>query len=73
LHLILPLLLQKDHYQRIRRNLAASGNSTDAWFGGGYTTVNVSTVDRIIFASDTATAVAKGPLSLDKKKFSSIR
>jgi hypothetical protein len=49
-----------------RRNLAASGNLTDAWFGGGITTVGVSTVDRIIFASDTATAVAKGPLTGEK-------
>ena len=42
----------------------ASGNTTDAWFGGGATPGAISTVDRIIFSADTATAVAKGPLSL---------
>jgi hypothetical protein len=34
---------------------------TDAWFGGGDT---VTTVDRITFSNDTATASLRGPLSL---------
>jgi hypothetical protein len=34
------------------------------WFGGGYTSGPLSTVDRITFASDTGTATARGPLSL---------
>jgi hypothetical protein len=47
-----------------RRFLAASGNTTDAWFGGGQT---VSTVDRITFSNDTATASLRGPLSLARR------
>jgi len=44
--------------------LSATGNTTDAYFGGGYYLyAAVSTVDRIIFSVDTATAVTKGPLS----------
>ena len=44
--------------------LAATGNTTDGWFGGAASPAGVvSTVDRVIFASDTATATAKGPLS----------
>ena len=35
--------------------------NTAAWFGGGYT---ISTVQRITFATDTATASVRGPLSL---------
>ena len=46
-----------------RSELAAHGNTTDAWFGGGDAPGTRSTVDRIIFSSDTSTAVAKGPLS----------
>jgi hypothetical protein len=60
----------KGNLSLARTKLAASGNSTDAWFGGGTipgTGVIFSTVDRIIFASDTATAVAKGPLSLGRE------
>ena len=47
----------------VRRDLAAAGNSTDGWFGGGQTPP-VSTVDRITYATDTATASVRGPLSL---------
>ena len=36
--------------------------NTAAWFGGGGATV--STVDRITYATDTATASVRGPLSL---------
>ena len=45
-------------------NMAAAGNTTDAWFGGGDTyPVTVSTVQRITYATDTATASVRGPLS----------
>jgi hypothetical protein len=53
-----------------RRALAATGNTTDGWFGGGNTTGSVpglqSTVDRITYATDTATASTRGPLSLTR-------
>ena len=42
--------------------LAAAGNSTDGWFGGG-TPGPTSTVERITYATDTATASVRGPLS----------
>jgi len=45
-----------------RYYLAAAGNTTDGWFGGGYYPV-MSTVDRITYATDTATASVRGPLS----------
>ena len=47
-----------------RGKLAAAGNTTDGWFGGGYTPAVRSTVDRITYATDTATASVRGPLSL---------
>ena len=47
-----------------RRYLAATGNSTNGWFGGGGTPAVVSTVDRITYATDTATASVRGPLSI---------
>ena len=38
--------------------------NTAAWFGGGYAPSTVrSTVDRITYATDTATASVRGPLS----------
>ena len=47
--------------------LAAAGNTTDGWFGGGGIQsggpVRYSTVDRITYATDTATASVRGPLS----------
>jgi len=48
-----------------RGSTIATGNTTDAWFGGGTPSAGPSgvIVDRIIFLSDSATAVAKGPLS----------
>ena len=45
-----------------RYGLAATGNSSFGYFGGG--SPLVSTVDRIDYSSDTATASPKGPLSL---------
>ena len=44
-----------------RQLLSAAGNATDVWFGGGYSVR--STVDRITYATDTATASVRGPLS----------
>jgi len=51
--------------------LAATSNTTDAWFGGGYIQTDTTTksrVDRITFATDTATASVRGPLSADKQR-----
>ena len=45
-----------------RYYLAAAGNFTDGWFGGGNPGY-FSTVDRITYATDTATASVRGPLS----------
>lgn len=49
-------------------NLGAVGNFNDGWWGGGYTpSTSPSTssrVERVIFSSDTALAVAKGPLAV---------
>lgn len=48
-----------------RSGLAASGTSTDGWHAGGRTNPGAeqSTIDRIIFSSDSSNAIAKGPLS----------
>ena len=54
----------------VKRGPTAGGNTTDAWIGGGLASSSPSdsagyptTVDRIIFSSDTATAAVRGPLS----------
>ena len=47
-----------------RGYLAATGNASYGYFGGGYT--SYSTVDRIDYSNDTATASPKGPLSIGK-------
>lgn len=51
-----------------RSYLAASGNETAGWFGGGAaysgSWTDYTTVDRITYATDTATASVRGPLSL---------
>jgi hypothetical protein len=53
-----------------RYSMAATGNTTDGWFGGGYQYPNPappgyrSTVDRITYATDTATASVRGPLAV---------
>ena len=46
--------------------LAAAGTLTDGWYGGGSQSGvgDISTVNRITYATDTATATTKGPLSL---------
>lgn len=45
--------------------LAASGNSSYGWFGGGSDAsyIKVSSVDRIDYANDTITAAVRGSLS----------
>ena len=46
--------------------MAAAGNTTDGWFGGGRpadVSADLSTVSRITYATDTATASVRGPLS----------
>ena len=56
----------------IRSNSAATGNSNYGWIGGNqyyvppFTLVSFSTVDRIDFSNDSATASPRGPLSLAK-------
>ena len=45
-----------------RKHLAATGNADFGYFGGG-ASPSKSTVDRLDYSNDTATAVAKGPLS----------
>ena len=52
-----------------RSALAAAGNTTNGWFGGGYGPGPLSTVDRITYATDTATASVRGPLSLNSYYF----
>ena len=44
---------------------APPAGATAGWYGGGYTSVpgGISLIDRIIFATDTATASVRGPLS----------
>jgi hypothetical protein len=50
-----------------RYSSAATGNTTDGWFGGGQigppSYDPVSTVDRITYATDNNTASVRGPLS----------
>ena len=48
-----------------RTKPAATGNSSFGYFGGGITPIT-STVDRIDYSNDTATASSKGPLSATK-------
>ena len=46
--------------------VAAPPQNTAGWFGGGYlspTYSDTSTVQRITYATDTATASVRGPLS----------
>ena len=51
-----------------RYSLAATGNSSYGYFGGGFTSAAVSVVDRIDYSNDTATASPKGPLSFPTSK-----
>lgn len=56
----------------IQTNAAAgTGTLTDGWFGGGYQApigTNISLVNRITFATDTATASLRGPLSMPRRQ-----
>ena len=54
--------MEKGPLSLARNYIGATGNSTHGYFAGG--TGPVSTIDRIDYSNDTATAVAKGPLSL---------
>ena len=47
----------------VKYQLAATGNSSFGYFGGGTPFPATSTVDRIDYSNDTATASVKGPLS----------
>jgi len=58
-----------------RYNLAAAGNFTDGWFGGGAggapsSYASYSIVDRITYATDTATTSVRGPLSAGRYQLS---
>jgi hypothetical protein len=54
-----------------KRNLAATGNLNYGWFGGGITPTPaltvISTIDRIDFSNDFATASVRGPLSFARE------
>ena len=53
-----------------RYYLAANGNNTNGWFGGGLDPNlggGVTVIDRITYATDTATASVRGPLVVDKQ------
>ena len=57
-----------------RRSHASSGTLTYGWFGGGYVgapTYSATSVDRITYATDTATASARGPLSAGRYRLAS--
>ena len=59
------------------RSLAASGNTTDGWFGGGYNGPAggpniLSLVSRITYATDTSTASQRGPLTIARSKPGSV-
>ena len=58
-----PLSLARDE-------LAATGNASFGYFGGGALPLAVSTVDRIDYSNDTDTASPKGPLSNTVKDLS---
>jgi hypothetical protein len=52
-----------------RYGLAAAGNTTNGWFAGGQNSNSAgrtSLVDRITYATDTATASVRGPLNSTK-------
>ena len=59
----------------VRSGLAATGNSNYGWFGGGYSTSlplpaanrHVSTVNRIDFSNDSATASVRGSLLIVRR------
>ena len=48
--------------------MSATGNADFGYFGGGYVSAAISTVDRVDYSNDTATASPKGPLSLARNQ-----
>ena len=54
--------LNDAHYKMVAGNWAGTFSHGNAWFGGGYLT----TTERLIFASDTSTAVIRGPFAVKK-------
>jgi hypothetical protein len=63
--------LQRGNLSLARRYLAATGNSSYGWFGGGAVSpgpTTVSTVDRIDYSNDTATASPRGSLSIARER-----
>jgi len=59
----------------VRQNLAAVGNASYGWFGGGYTTPGAtftSFVDRIDYSNDAASAIPRGPLSSARPWLSAV-
>ena len=58
-----------------RYGLAATGNTSFGYFGGGYqpsSPYDLSRVDRIDYSNDTATASPKGPLSVARNVVGSV-
>ena len=58
----------KGPFSVVRRETGATGNASFGYFGGGYNTVPggnnwLSSIERIDYSNDTATASPKGPLS----------
>jgi hypothetical protein len=60
----------------VRQTLAAVGNASYGWFGGGYTTpgaTSTSFVDRIDYSNDSpASAIPRGPLSSARPWLSAV-
>jgi len=54
---------------KLKRTELMSSNQTHGWFGGGATPTAVSTVDRIDFSNDSATASPRSPLSTVRSNF----
>ena len=60
-------------YQGGKTDMGAAGDPTAGWFGGGaghYNSLSIATfslVDRITYATDTATASTRGPLSVARR------
>ena len=53
-----------------RGGLAATGNSTDGYFGGGYSPSVVTTMEKLTYSSDTISAIASAVLSLGRSRVS---
>ena len=69
--LIIPMMLQQHQSGQMtgnRTSAAATGNQDFGYIGGGSNTGG-SNVDRMDYANDTATALAKGDLSVARSGF----